>query len=197
MRKNELVYLELAQHALNKRKEALTQLCLSKKLGISLNTVNNAIAPLRRIGAVQVRQRSLAVSDLKKLILYFASVRNLQKDVCWQTRVEAPPSQIEKNMPAGAVFTAYSAYKFLFDDVPADYSEVYVYASEKILQELQRRFPKKEGPANLFVLKADENMLQTAKGGIAPISQIYVDLWNLPQWYAKEFLEALERRFRW
>ena len=152
MKQKEIIYRELAEHILRKEKNILTQLMLSKKLQISLNTVNGAIFPLRRIGAVQVRKRSLAVIDEKKLILYFASVRNLQKDICWQTRAEMPPSRIEKNMPANAIFTAYSAYKFLFDDVPADYSEIYVYADEKGLAEIQRRFPTKEGPANLFVL---------------------------------------------
>jgi hypothetical protein len=197
MKKNELVYLELAMHAYGREKIPLTQLMLSRELGISLNTVNNAIAPLRRIGAVIVRQRSLAVSDAKKLILYWASVRNLQKDICWQTRAEMPPSQIEKNMPSGAVFTAYSAYKFLFGDVPADYSEIYVYADEEDLQEIMRRFPKKDGPANLFALKAEDKLLQMAEKGIAPLPQIYADLWNLPQWYARDFLEALEKRLGW
>jgi len=27
-----------------------------------------------------------------------------------------------------------------------------------------------------------------------PLAQVFVDLWNLPEWYAKEFVQALEKR---
>ena len=95
-----------------------------------------------------------------------------------------------------AVLGVYSAYKFRFKDVPADYSEVYVYAKEKELEEIKRRFSKdldlKSKNPNLFILKREESELNY--GETSTIGQIFVDLWNLKTWYASEFLKQLEER---
>jgi hypothetical protein len=76
--------------------------------------------------------------------------------------------------------------------VPADYSEVYVYASEPELEKIKKRFPEKNANPNLFVLKEDENMAKYPKTGT--IGQLFVELWNLKQWYASSFLKALEEK---
>ena len=44
-------------------------------------------------------------------------------------------------MPSGAVFTAYSAYRFAYKDA-SDYSEIYVYLPKKLI-EIKERFPPK------------------------------------------------------
>jgi hypothetical protein len=31
---------------------------------------------------------------------------------------------------------------------------------------------------------------------LAPIAQIFVDLWNIREWYAKDYLDALSRRLK-
>jgi hypothetical protein len=100
--------------------------------------------------------------------------------------VEKPVKQIESEMPADIVYAAYSAYKFKFKDVPADYSEVYVYSDN--LKEIEKRFPKNNNTPNLFVLKRDKNLKEPT------LALIFVDLWNLKEWYAKEFLKAMEAR---
>ena len=41
---------------------------------------------------------------------------------------------------------------------------------------------------NLFVLKKGRNMKEMTA------AQIFVDLWNLKEWYAKDFLMAMEAR---
>ncbi len=188
MQKKEIVYRQLF---LNPN---TTQLELAEKLEISLSTVNNAIHPLRGMGAVQVSARKLKVLDKEKLLLYWASIRNLQKDLLYQTRVDSPVNQIEKNMPSEVLFTAYSGYKFKHKDVPADYSEVYIYAYGKGLGSIESRYPESGKRANLFVLKADEQLLQVSKDSIVPDHQIFVDLWNLPEWYAKEFVMKLKEK---
>jgi hypothetical protein len=99
--------------------------------------------------------------------------------------------KIEGSMPSGAIFTAFSGYRLLFKEAPADYSEVYVYADEKALKEIKERFPAKPGPPNIVVLAKDAYL---ERGPIVPVSQIYADLWNIKEWYAKEYLDALERR---
>ena len=73
MKKSELVYRELLFNAIEKKNNKLTQLELSKKLSISLSTVNNAIKPLVNMGAIQINLRNLQILDIKK-ILYRESI---------------------------------------------------------------------------------------------------------------------------
>ncbi len=189
MKKAELVYREILRSFLEEKKAEFTQLGLAKALEISLSTVNNALQPLRKMGAVKVKRRSFEVVNAKKLLYYWASVRNLDRDVVYKTRAETKSTvaEIEKGMPPQVVFAAYAAYKFRFKDAPADYSEVYVYCSDADLKEIVKRFPQNKNPnPNVFVLKrefADKEM---------PLAQMFVDLWNLKEWYAKDFLKALE-----
>ena len=113
------------------------------------------------------------------------SVRRLEKGFCVRPSLLINLSQI---------FTAYSGYRMCFREVPAAYSEVFVYADEETLKEIKRRFPEKKGPPNLFVLKADRRLKGIAKGDVAPPVQLFADLWNLREWYAKEFVNALLKR---
>ena len=188
MKKLEFVYKEILYQAIERKNRKLTQSELAKSIGISLSTVNHAISPLRQMGAVRVKLRSFEIVDIKKILVYWASIRNLQKDIIYATRVEMPVIEIEKSMPEEAIFAAYSAYKFLFHDVPADYSEVYVYGSE----DLKERFPKTKGIPNLFVLKKDSTIEKYGK--TTTRANTFIDLWNLQEWYAKEFLKAMEAR---
>ncbi|MBS3174325.1 winged helix-turn-helix transcriptional regulator [Candidatus Woesearchaeota archaeon] len=184
MKKSELVYRELLFNAIEKKNNKLTQLELSKKLSISLSTVNNAIKPLVNMGAIQINLRNLRILDIKKILYHWANIRNLKKDIIYSTRIEKPVREIEKTMPDNIIFTAYSGYKIKFNDVPADYSEIYVYGDESI----KERFPKNNGIPNLFVLKKDIIMKEIT------IANLFVDLWNIKEWYSKEFIKSLEAK---
>lgn len=186
MKNIEIVYRELLYQAIEKKTRKLTQAELARTLKISLSIVNNAIKQLERIGSVKINSRSFQVIDIKKILLYWASIRNLQKDIIYETRVEKPVKEIEKLMPDDIIFGSYTAYKLLFKDVPADYSEVYVYGDE----DLKERFPKRKGAPNLFVLKKDSKM----KEKTTTVANTYVDLWNLREWYAKDFIKAMEEK---
>lgn len=186
MKKFELVFLEIFRGA-------KTQKAISEKLGISLSTVNNALEPLSRLGAIEKRQFGFRVVDKEKMLIYWANSRNLEKDIVYKTRSETPVQEIEKSMPAGIVFTAFTAFRLKFKEVPADYSEVYVYASEEELPEVTKRFPYREGPTNVVVLKK-EKMLEEDK--IVSNELMFVDLWNLKEWYAKEFINTLKQKMR-
>jgi len=163
-----------------------TQAEAAKALGVSLSTVNGLVKKLERMGAVNIGQRSLKVVDAEKILLYLANVRTISEDVIYKTRVGGSVSEIEKAMPPGVLFTAYSAYKFRYNEVPADYSEVYVYADEEVLAELRRRFPPRGGPPNLFVLRKEFDKVNDAL--------LFADLWNLREWYAKDYVRGLRGR---
>jgi predicted transcriptional regulator len=188
MKQIEKVYKEILYQALEKGNSKLTQQKLSLKLSISLSTVNLALKKLKKINAVRIGKMNFIVIDFKKIIYLWASERNIKKDIIYSTRAEMPVREIEKNLP-DIIFAAYSAYKFKFRDVPADYSEVYVYASDEQAEEIKKRFPEKKGNPNLFVLAYNGDY-----GKTDTIAQIFVDLWNLKEWYASEFLKELENK---
>ncbi len=191
MLKKEIIYREILTEAIENRRFDFKQLELSKKFGFSTSTVNNALRPLAAIGAVELEQRGFKLADAAKALLYWATVRKFEKEIAYRTRVEESAGEIERNVPASAIFTCYTAYKFLFKDVPADYSEVYFYIPEEDLEEARARFPQRKGPANVCVLRADEWL---AEHKIAPKVQVFADLWNLKTWYAKEFVRAMEEK---
>ncbi|MBI2522880.1 winged helix-turn-helix domain-containing protein [Candidatus Woesearchaeota archaeon] len=192
MKKIEFVYREILYQLLEKKNNKLTQLAVASKLNISLSTVNYALKPLRAMGAVDVKLKNFTVVDKQKIIYYWASLRNISKDIIYETRVDKPIQKIESEMPANVVYGAFTAYKFKFKDVPADYSEIYVYGSDEIIDDIKKRFPESKNVPNLFVLKKDS--LMENYGQITTLAQTFVDLWNLKEWYAKEFLMALEEK---
>lgn len=190
MKQSELVYQEILFQALEKKNRSFTQAELSRTLNISLSIINKAIKNLEKIGAVEIRRRSFHLIDPKKALYFWASQRNLQRDIFYSTRAEMPVIEIEKSLPDKIIFGSFSAYKFRFRDVPADYSEVYAYASEDELAEIKKRFPERKGPPNLIVLKKDKNMKKY--GRTTTLALTFADLWNLREWYAQEFIKSLE-----
>lgn len=189
MKQIELIYRELLYQAIEKENRITTQLELSKKLLVSLSTVNSAIKKLAKMNAVKIEKMNLKIIDIKKILYYWASIRNIEKDIIYKTRVEMPVKEIEKNMP-NIIYGAYTAYKLKFNDVPADYSEVYVYANETELKEIKKRYLKNYSNPNLFVLRVDSQQKKYPK--TCTIGQLFVELWNLKEWYASDFVKALE-----
>lgn len=185
MKKTELVYLEIL-NSFEKGIKKMTQALLAEKLDISLSTVNHALAALRKMGAINIHKNGFFVVNAMKILYLLASIRNIEKDIIYKTRAEISVREIEKSMPSDIVYGGYSAYKLIFNNLPADYSEVYVYSG--FLEEIKRRFPEKKGPYNLFVLKKDIKDMSLAL--------LFVDFWNLKEWYAKEFLNSIEKRIK-
>jgi hypothetical protein len=192
MNKKEQIWRQILQAAIGDRQFEFTQQELAKNLRVSLSTVFNALKVPRAQGAIIVGGRSFSLVDMEKLLYIWATQRNFEKEIIYQTNVASTASQIEGMMPAGAIFGAYSAYRQKYRDAPADYDKVYVYASSPLLAEIKKRFPKRAGSPNLFVLKSDSGL--AAFGSIAPEAQIFCDLWNLKDWYAKDFLKSLKEK---
>ncbi len=190
MQKREFLYREILFQCLETGKRDFTQSSLASNLGISLSNANNALRPLKRMGAIKVNPRNFVAVSPKKILLYWCSVRDLERDIVFQGRADLPVGEIEKLMPASAVFGAFSAFKFRFGSVPADYSEVYVYDSDA--EEIRKRLDLKEKNPNLFVLKKDP--LMERYGKLTTMAQTFADLWSLNQWYAKDFLQEMEGR---
>lgn len=193
MTKKETIWRNILHEALTRRTDVFTQKNIAKQFHYSTSTVYNALKIPRELGAIEVTGRFFRLRDVEKFLLIWATQRHLTKDIIYQTYVDMNPQKIEGSMPPNTIFAAFSAYRLKYKESPADYDTIYVYS--KNLEEIKQRFPKEKNRkknANLFVLKPDEFLNDF--GSITPDVQTFVDLWNLPQWYAKDFLEALKKK---
>lgn len=193
MKKIETIWHEILQEALHKGIFKRTQQEIAEKLGFSLSTVNHALNIPTQIGAIRKESKFFVVEDFKKLITYWASVRNLTRDVIYTTYVDLPILEIEGRAIPESVYACYSAARHLLGEPPADYSSVYFYLKPESLAQFRERFPvNKEAAPNVFVLRRPENLIFSKEG--TTLVQTFVDVWNLKDWYAKDFLHALEAK---
>ncbi len=192
MSKKEIIWRDILYEVIEKKNRQFTQKDLAAKFGFSLSTVFNSLKVPRQIGAIKVSGRNFQVIDLEKFLYLWATARNLKKDIVYQARIKEPILTIEGLMPPSAIFGAYSAYRLKFQESPADYDKIYIYSFD--LEEIKKRFPPAGAKAysNLIILKADPFLKNY--GQTATLAQTFVDLWNLPEWYAKDFQEALKQR---
>lgn len=190
MLKIEIIWREILFQTLEKKNRRFTQKELSQKFNFSLSTIFQALKIPRKMGAVRVTGRFFVLEDPEKLLYHWASVRNPQKDLVYQTRVDLPIFEIEGQMPPEVIFACYSAFRFSFQTIPADYDKVYVYVKNPRV--ITQRFPQRAGQPNLFVLAADQFLPDY--GPTTSLAQTFVDLWNLSDWYAKEFIAALKEK---
>lgn len=189
MKKIELIWREILETGV--KNPNFEQKRLALKLGFSTSTAFAALKPLREIGAVEVSGRGFKLVNFAKVLMFWATHRQLARDIIYQTRVDLSVMEIEGLVDNQSIFGAYSAGRILLGEAPTEYDKVYLYALSFL--ELEKRFPKIKGNPNLFVLKADPFLERF--GNVAPVSQIFVDLWNLPDWFSADFLNALKEKF--
>lgn len=193
MRKIEFIWRDILTSSLEKGKTVFSQKELAGKFDLSTSTVFHALKKPRSIGAVVVGGRKFELLDFEKLLFFWATQRNLRKEIVYKTFASFPIMEIEGLMPGNVIPTAYSAFRFLFGETPADYDKVYFYSDEPF--SVAKRFPQdKQGEANIFILKADPYLFKYKIR--PPLAQVFVDLWNLPDWYAKEYQNALLEKLR-
>ncbi len=192
MSKKEIIWREILHQALENKKLEFMQKELAEQFGFSLSTVFNALKVPRESGAVTVTGRNFRVIDAEKFLYLWATQRNISREIIYETNVSAGAGEIENLMPAGIIFGAYSAYAKKYGAAPADYDKIYVYADSKSLAEIKKRFPEKKGRINLFVLEKDPYL--GGFGIVTPDIQTFADLWNMKDWYAKEFLNKLKEK---
>ena len=128
MKKIELIWREILTSALEKRQNFFSQKELAAKFALSTSLVFHALKKPRSLGAVKVETRGFELVDFEKLLFLWATERNLNTDIIYRTYANLPVMEIEGLLPAEAIPTAYTAYRFLFGDTPADYDKVYFYS---------------------------------------------------------------------
>jgi hypothetical protein len=205
MNKSGVVYRHVAELYLRDSSIKPVVRHIASDLGISPNTVSMALSQLSRIGAIKMHKRNFEILDFGKLLVFWEVNRKFDKDIVYRTYVRIKdPNDIEKYMPNEIAYTNYSGYIKLFGNDASDYGSVYVYATDKSMEEIKKRFPPKSLSSkvewyNLYVMKPDYELARMIenhelKNSTVPISQLYVDLWNNGEWYAFEFLKKLKNR---
>ena len=193
MKKIETIWHYLLFSALEKKKFRYTQQEIARELGYSLSTVNYALNVPSKIGAIRKESKFFVVDNFQKLLYFWASQRNLFRDIVYQTYFQARVVEIEGLAPAESVYACYGAARKILGEPPADYSVAYFYASEAVLRQFQARFPANHSqPPNIFILKANHNLQEY--GSVTTLPQTFVDIWNLKDWYSRDFTERLEQK---
>ena len=187
MLKIEYIWRELLYRSIEKKSPYFTIIELSRLFNLSTSVVFHAVFPLKGLGIVKIAKKRSKIVDTERLLFFWATRRNLKRDIFYTTHSSLPLYEKESSMPSNVVPTAYTAYRFLYNDTPSDYENIYFYTKD--IEAIKRRFPEiRKKDANIFILEQDP-YLQRYKQ--IPLAQIFVDLWSLPEWYAKEFSDAL------
>ena len=196
MKKYERVYREILIGVLNK-KERFTQLELSKKCYVSISSVNKVLKNLSDMGAVEIFPMQFRVLDASKILFYWAAKRNIHKDINQKYHIDMPITEIEKSLPC--ILTGFSGWRFLTKRVPFEYNKVYVYISksEKDIFDIWLKDKKiTKGQENLFVMFTDdEHLIENSDKKIAPIPQIFVDLYSLSGFEGKYFITDILEKY--
>ncbi len=194
MKKIEFIWRHLLDSYLDSRLSAFRQQDLASHFHLSSSTANLALKPLRELGAVRVHKRGFEITDFHKILYHWANHRRLSADLVAQIRVNLPVMEIEGRLPDGSLTTAYSAVRERFGEPPTDYDKVYCYHPQP--QSVIDRFAPETlpGPPNLFVLQANPFLKSLFPKESISLSQLFVDLWGLSDWYAKDFVTLVKSK---
>ncbi|MFH1840988.1 MAG: hypothetical protein ABH807_02430 [Candidatus Shapirobacteria bacterium] len=192
MTKSETVWQFILESALNERQNRFTQQDLALRLGYSLSTVNHAVASPTQIGALRKSGRYFTLENFSKLLYFWASWRHLHRDIIYSTYSSEPILEREGLLPPQAVLAAYGAARHWLIEPPADYDQLYFYLAPEQESEARHRYPPadKKLPANVIVLKKAAYFAANIDYTGLPLT--FVDIWNLSDWYARDFTLALE-----
>ncbi len=176
-----------------------TQKELAKKFNFSTSTVFQALKTPRKMGAVRVTGRFFVLEDPEKLLYHWASVRDLKKDIIFSGRTNLPVLEMEGRLPPDVIFGGFSAARQMVGS-SADYDKVFIYAKNADSVKERFKFEKVrfrqgfggQGGKNFIVFKTDKFL--SSYGQTTTLAQTFVDLWNSPEWYAKEYVKALKEK---
>jgi len=198
MTKKEIIWREVLYQARVHKKTMFTQKELALQFGASLSTVFNALKVPRDAHIIRMTGRGFVLESYAKLLYLWASSRSLRKDIRYQGYAPARAAEIEGIMPPGVIFGLYSAFKYAFHTAPAEYDHVYVYADARDIPAVVARLntvggaPKRGVQPNVFIVEADPRLREYGEVHTA-LEQLFVDLWNAPEWYAKDFISSLKQ----
>lgn len=189
MTKIETVWCQLLFDVLERGETHFQQQKLAEALSISTSTVHHALRDLRRMGAVQVGGDGGVVIDPEKILMHWASHRDLSRDIVSIVTLPEPVLEVEGLLPPGSILGGYSAVRHWYGEAPADYTTVHVYHRDPRV--VEARFAgAPSGDTILVVLKSPP--LVPTRPETTSLAHTFVDLWNLPDWMAKDFVRRVK-----
>jgi hypothetical protein len=193
MKKIETIWHHILHTALTEQKYKHTQQELAKIFGYSLSTVHHALQIPAAIGAVRKESKFFVLQDFQKLLIYAASMRSLERDILAHIGSVLSVREIEGLALPGSIYGGYTAARQLLSEPPADYDKVYFYVARSDLQRFRERFGAEDSrTANIYALSMPLSL--ACYGAQTTLVQTFIDVWNLRDWYARDFSQALERR---
>lgn len=198
MKKAERIYREILINVLN-NKLSFTQSEISKNCQVALGYVNEVIKNLEQIKALQIMQRSFKIIDPSRILMHWAVIRKINNEAV-SFSIDLSVEELEKTIPGVALFTAFSAWKFLKKRVPADYREVYIYVHEKDKKIfdlwLSKQKTNKNKLPNLYIIYSKDNHLfKNSKNNIVPIPQIAADIYSISNISSKYFFSEITKGY--
>ena len=197
MLKREIVWRQIADDVLEDRRTTFHQRELAAELGMSPGNVHLALEPLRAVGAARVVGKNLVVRDVRKILLLWAARRQPSRPLAAFTSMEHA-RDLGRVLPPGLALTSFAGFVARYGDEPAPFSVARAYVrpdDEATLVELRRRFNESPdvGAATLIVHAADSVLARNLPEIVGP-AQLYVDLWGEADFFASDYLRALEGR---
>ena len=190
MKKIETIWLHLLDQAIENRVFQHTQAGLAELFHFSTSTINLALDKPTAVGAVRKSGKFFVVADPLKLLYLASTIRNLAKDIIYQTTSSLSIHELEGLVPPTAIYGGYSAATQILGEAPADYSTLYLYADPDDLTEIKSRYPlSKTGSTNIIILKKPPYLQEI---GHTSLAHTFIDTWNMSDWYAHDFTQALE-----
>ncbi len=195
MKKIETIWHHLLNEALTRKVYRHTQQELARRFRFSLSTVHHALKIPVQMGAIRKESKFFLLQNFKKLLYYWASVRALQRDIVYRASIDKPIGQIKGEALPDSVFAGYFAAHHHLGEAPADYEKAHWYLAREDQQKARERFPQtprsKRTPNVFFLLKPDPF---PCDGPYTTLPLTFVDIWNLDDWYAQDFIKALEEK---
>lgn len=195
MKKIETLWHHILYEALMHKQFKFTQQELAAQFSYSLSTVHHALAVPTRIGAIRKESKFFVLAHYMKLLLYWASVRNLSNNIRYSTYYEGPILTAESELPGGGIYGGYKAAKHMLGTAPADYDKIYYYYDDP--EDFKRRFPPNHRrPDNIFVLSLPngDDYIDRYPVGSTSLPHTFVDIWNMSDWFAADYIRALEEK---
>lgn len=179
--KTERIYRELLLRSLSGASMA-KQEDLVEKCKVSLGLVNKTVKKLEAALAVEATRQGVRILSPGRVLNLWSTERRLSGDIVRAIRFDSL-GEVERQLPGTSILTAFSAWRALTGRRPAEYSSLHFYVGDT--EEFDRwlkfreRKARKTNP-NVFVLRADDpHLLITSERGIAPVPQIYVDIYAI------------------
>lgn len=190
MKKIETIWHYLLYQAIENRQYQHTQAGLADQFHFSLSTVNLALTKPTAIGAIRKSGKFFVVADPLKLLYLSATIRNLYSDIIYQTSSSTSIHEAEGLALPSSVYGGYSAGAHILTEPPSDYSSLYLYEDPINLPEIKSRYPSiSTGSTKIIILKKP---LYLPSSTHTTLPHTFVDIWNMADWYARDFTRALE-----